>query len=600
MNLAEIFNYPYDYDFILRKRRSLHRELLNRENVSYVEKKIAILGGSTTAEIKSLLEIFLLQAGIKPKFYESEYNKFYEDAVFSNPKLDAFQPEIVIIFTSTCNLASLPDLNDNAAGVQAKLENEVSRFKKIWESLSKRFSVAIIQNNFEMPYYRNLGNFDAVSIASMTRYVNALNEKFVECATSYQNIYIHDTNRLAAQIGLEKWHNRFEYCAYKFAMSLAVMPMVAINLANIIKAIFGLSKKCLVLDLDNTLWGGVIAEVGMENLQLGHETPEAEMFVEFQRYVLGLKRRGIILAVCSKNFSDVAKNGFSHPDSVLRLSDFAAFYANMKPKSENILDIARELNIGTDSIVFIDDNSFERQLVRDVLPEVSVPEVDAGDCYSYIRAIETAGYFEAVSISNDDLKRSETYSANSKRRELQLSAGSYEEYLQSLDMVAEIAPFKEIYFNRIAQLTNKTNQFNLTTRRYSRADIQNFADDPNYITLYCRLADKLGDNGLISVVVAERKENELEILLWLMSCRVLNRGVEAVLMDAFIAEAKRLGVKKVRGVYIKTEKNKLVANFYESFGFEKIAQNGNDKFYILNVEDYVSHGKFIRAVEAIS
>lgn len=599
MNLNEIFTYPYDDDFILRKRKALRRELLARDGVNYIDKRIAILGGSTTFEIKNLLEVFLLKAGIRPTFYESDYNKFYEDAIFSNAALDEFNPEVIILFTNSFNIINRPNFNDTAADVERKLDEEFSRFKNMWESLTRRFSAVIIQNNFEMTWCNILGNLDAVSNFGMARYISTLNEKFAVYAETHKNFYIHDINRLSAQIGLNKWHNRLEYCSYKFAMSLEVMPQVANNLANIVKAIFGLSKKCLVLDLDNTIWGGIIAEDGVENLQIGHETPTAEMFTEFQNYVLDLKRRGIILAVCSKNDEEVAKRGFTHPDSILKLSDFAAFYANMKPKSENILNIARDLNIGVDSLVFIDDNSFERQLVRDILPEVSVPEVDAGNCYSYIRAIEDAGYFETVSISSDDLKRAETYSANSKRREMQLSASSYEDYLQSLEMVAEIAPFKEIYFDRIAQLTNKTNQFNLTTRRFSRADIQNFADNPNYITLYCRLKDKLGDNGLISVVVAERKGDELDILLWLMSCRVLNRGVEYVLMDSLIERVKSLGVKKIRGFYFKTEKNKLVANFYEDFGFEKISQTNDDKVFSLNVSDYVPRGKFIQTVEVI-
>ena len=594
MNLGEIFNYPYDNDFILRKRKTLRRELLARENVKYLEKRIAILGGSTTSEIKNLLEIFLLQAGIRPTFYESDYNKFYEDAVFSNKALDEFNPEIIIIFTSTSNILNLPNLTDTESDVQKKFEDELERFQNMWENLSSRFSAVIIQNNFEMSWYNALGNYDAVANCGTSRFITALNSAFARYADKHKNFYIHDINRLSAQIGLNKWHNRLEYCAYKFAMSLDVMPDVAINLANIIKAIFGFSKKCLILDLDNTLWGGIIAEVGVENLQLGHETPEAEMFTEFQNYVLNLKRRGIILAVCSKNDFDTAKSGFNHPDSILKISDFAAFYANMKPKTENIFDIARDLNIGLDSLVFIDDSNFERQLVRDTLPEVSVPEVEAGNCYSYIRAIEKAGYFETVTISDDDLKRNENYLAESKRRTLALTANNYEDYLKSLEMEAEIAPFKEVYLDRIAQLTNKTNQFNLTTRRYTRAEIQNFAADSNYITLYCRLKDKLGDNGLISAVIAQIKNDELDILLWLMSCRVLNRGVEKILMDSLVECAEKIGVKKIRGFYFKTAKNKLVETFFDSFGFEKISDTGEDKIYILDVADYVPHGKFIK------
>ena len=420
-----------------------------------------------------------------------------------------------------------------------------------------------------------------------------MNQKFAAYANSHHNFYIHNINRLSAQIGLEKWHNPAEYCAYKFAVSFDAMPAVANNLSKIIKAVFGLSKKCLVLDLDNTLWGGIIGDIGVENLQIGHETPAAEMFTEFQNYVLELKRRGVILAVCSKNDEDVAKSGFTHPDSVLKVSDFAAFRANWLPKNQNISDIAKELNIATDSLVFIDDSAFERQLVRDTMPEVSVPEVIAGDCYSYIGAIQNAGYFETVAISEDDLKRNAAYIANNQRKQLQTSFDNYDDYLKSLEMHAEISPFKEIYFDRIAQLTNKTNQFNLTTRRYTRAEIENLAADSNYITLYCRLKDKFGDNGLISVIVGEIAGDELKIILWLMSCRVLKRGVENIMMDALIKIAAENNLCSVTGFYFETKKNSMVKDFYKNFGFKQISQNNNDTVWNLKISDYVPQENFI-------
>ena len=563
-----------------------------RENFSYVEKKIAILGGSTVDDIKNILEIFLLHAGIKPTFYQSEYNKFYEDAVFGNAELDNFQPDVIIIFTSFVNLNNLPDITDNADSVQEKLIAEYNRYLQIWESLTKKFSAVIIQNNFDLPFSAALGNFDAAATYGTIPFVEELNRLFANYAQSHGNFFIHDLHGLSARIGLEKWHNRFQYHAYKFAMNYEVMPKVALNLSKIIRAVFGKNKKCLVLDLDNTLWGGVIGDDGLENLQIGHETPAAEAFTEFQKYVLKLKRRGVILAVCSKNDEDVAKSGFTHPDSVLKFEDFAAFYANWQPKNENIAAIAAELNIGIDSLVFIDDNPAERQIVRDTLPEVAVPEVDAADIFSYIHAIEGAGYFEPLTISDDDLKRNDTYRENKQRQNLAASVSNYDDFLISLNMHAEIDSFKPIYFDRIAQLTNKTNQFNLTTRRFTRAEIEQIAADSRYITLYGRLEDKFGDNGLISVIIGEKRNDEVHVNLWLMSCRVLKRGMEFAMLDELV---KRCGdCKKIIGYYFPTKKNKMVENFYSDFGFTLIEKNSSGTTWELPIENYVPKNKFIK------
>ena len=457
--------------------------------MDYIEKRIAVLAGSTVNDVCNILEIFLLDSGIKPLFYQSEYNKYYEDAVFGNTELEAFQLEIVLIFTSFVNLVNLPNLNDSDSVVAEKFNAEYSRYLQMWEKLHEKFSAVIIQNNFELPYKNLLGSLDAVQSYGITNFVENLNLKFVEYARTHKNFYLHDLHSLSAKIGIEKYYNRFQFYAYKFAMNYEVIPEVSWSIAKIIRAILGKNKKCLVLDLDNTLWGGVIGDDGVENIKIGHETPTAEAFTEFQKYVLSLKNRGIILAVCSKNDEEIAKTGFTHPDSILKLEDFAAFRANWEPKNINIQSIAAEINIGTDSIVFIDDNPAERRIVRDNLPEVAVPEVDAADIFSYIRAIENAGYFETVTISEDDLKRNKTYQENLQRRTLENSAKTYDEFLKSLEMRAEIDSFKQFYFDRIAQLTNKTNQFNLTTKRFTRAEIEQMANDSNFLTLYGRLTN---------------------------------------------------------------------------------------------------------------
>ncbi len=567
----------YDNETLLRKQKKILNELCQKENGNYVTKKIAILSGSTTTYIKNLLEIFLLDAEIKPVFYESEYNKFYEDAVFGNDELDKFKPEIVIIFTSVVNLS----FNDD----------EYNKFLTIWQKISEKFNSVIIQNNFDFKPDSPLGNLETVQ--GSKKFIDELNIKFSNYAESHDNFYIHDLNYLSSQLGLNKWHNRNQYYAYKFAMDYELMPEVANNLSKIIRAILGKNKKCLVLDLDNTLWGGIISEDGIDNLQIGHETPEAESFTEFQNYVKKLKDRGVILAVCSKNDDDIAKSGFDHPDSILKVEDFSAFYANWQPKNINIQKIANELNIGLDSIVFIDDNPAERQIVRESLPEVAVPEIDPSDVFSYIKAIEHAGYFETIKISEDDLQRSKLYNERRQRLEAEINFSNYDDFLKSLNMTAEIAPFKKIYFDRIAQLTNKSNQFNLTTRRFTRAEIESMANDEKFLTLYARLEDKFGDNGLVSVIIGEKINDELKIILWLMSCRVLKRDLEYKMLDVLVENAKSIGIKNLIGIYSPTPKNKMVENMYKDMGFSFFKQENLNTLWKVCTDNYQPKKNFI-------
>ena len=584
----------YDSDTLLRKQKSILKKLREQStDGNCVVKRIAILNGSTTTYVQNLLEIFLLNSGIKPIFYESEYNKFYEDAVFGNAELDAFKPEIVIVFTSVVNLVELPTLGDDAATVQSKLDREYQKFTDIWSTLDAKFHPTIIQNNFELSYEMPLGNLEASASYGLNRFIETLNMRFADYAATHDNFFLHDIHALAARIGLAKWHNRFQYYAYKFAMNYDCMPDVAFNIAKIIRALLGKSRKCLVLDLDNTLWGGVISDDGVDNLQIGHETPEAESYMAFQTYVKALKKRGIILAVCSKNDDAVARSGFDRPDSVLNVEDFSVFIANWEPKNVNIRRIANELNIGLDSLIFIDDNPFERAIVRDSLPEVAVPEVDVNDVFSYIRAIEDNGYFETIAVSEDDRRRSEQYRERRARQNAEVSFADYDEFLKSLEMRAEIAPFRSVYLDRIAQLTNKTNQFNLTTRRCTRAEIEVMASDERYIALYGRLIDKFGDNGLVTVVVGEIRGDALYIILWLMSCRVLKRGLENAMLDSIVSEAKAHGVRELIGLYIPTAKNAMVENMYKDMGFSHWKREDEETYWRLRLSDYIPKERFI-------
>ncbi len=600
-----MFSYPLDHQFILRKKKTLKRALLQGLSLeqlkdsnhslppppTFLAKRIAILGGSSTHELKEMLELFLLDKGIKPEFYESEYNKFYEDAIFSNPKLDAFKPEIVYIHTSFFNLKSsfFPDYESlqNAANI------ELERFLSIHQALKDRFNCVVIQNNFELPPYGNLGSLD--SVLGRSGFIQSLNVLLAKHLK--KGVYIHDILGLSAKIGFDRWYDLGLYYQAKYAMSMVGLIECAFSLSHLIGSICGKAKKVLVLDLDNTCWGGVIGDDGLGGISIGDESALGEAYSAFQKYAKELNMRGVVLSVCSKNEKTNAYEGFSHPRSVLKVEDFSAFYANWEPKNLNLQSIAKELNLGLDSFVFIDDNPSERAIVRENLGDVSVPEVGS-EVIDFITHIDRNGYFECISMAKEDLERAKSYAQNAMRVQAQSNFESYDDFLKSLEMKAEISSFSPIYLERITQLINKTNQFNTTTRRYEYAQVEKMSKDENTITLYGRLWDKFGDNGLIAVSIGHIIEDVCEIDLWLMSCRVLKRGMEGAMMDEFILRAKALGASLVRGFYYKSAKNAMVAELYGELGFKCIKRDEVHSIWELEVKEYKKQNYFIGVKDA--
>ena len=588
--------YPFDNNYILQKKKTIKKELLN-SNKKFIDKKIAILGGSTTSNIKLIMELFLLNYGIRPEFYESEYNKYYEDAMFKNPELEEFKPDIIFIHTSNRNILNYPELDQTKEEVRAVLESEYARFAGMWDHLANVYHCPIIQNNFEFPVYRLLGNKDASDIHGRVNFITKLNLKFAEYAESHQNFYICDLNYISSQYGLDEWSDPFYWYMYKYAVAVPAIPTFAFQVSNIIKAIFGKNKKGFVLDLDNTLWGGIVGDDGVENLMLGEETADAEAYTEFQKYLKEHKKIGVILNVDSKNEEENAIAGLNHIDGVLKPDDFIVIKANWDPKSKNFKEIAHLLNLGTDSLVFVDDNPAEREIINQDLPEVSTPNIS--EVYKYIQTIDHNGYFEVISLSKEDLKKNEMYKENMQRTELMESFDNYDDYLKSLNMTAEVESFKPIYMARIAQLTNKSNQFNLTTKRYTQSEIEEVANDKLHITLYGKLEDKFGDNGVVSVVIGNQTKDRLDIELWIMSCRVLKRDMEYAMMDELVSECKKRGIKEIYGHYYPTAKNGMVKDFYKLQGFDKIEEDkdGNTTWKYEIKGRYKKKNKFIKIGE---
>ncbi len=501
-------------------------------------------------------------------FYQSEYGRYYEDAVQDPQAVIDFKPDLVVIHTSYLNIRNFPPVGCSETEFNEHVEAEVRTRVEMWDSLEQNLGCQIVQNNFECPPYAALGNLDAAAFGGRTRFVMQLNVALAQEASHRPTVILQDAWSLCARVGLYKWFDWNRYWNYKLLLTPEANLEVARSLAAIIRALYGKSRKVLVLDLDNTLWGGVIGDDGVDRIQIGRETPVAESYTAFQEYCLSLRNRGVLLAVCSKNTESIARSGFEHPSSVLRLEHFSAFKANWEPKHENIQKIADELNLGVDSFVFVDDNPAERMIVQSQLPQVAVPDVGT-EVSQFAEFIDRGRYFEAVSLSGEDLQRAALYADNSRRVEQQQKFANYGEYLDSLEMTAEIDGFALVYLERIAQLTNKTNQFNLTTKRYTLAEIEAIARDADCIALYGRLRDRFGDNGLISIVVGCRDHgDELHMDLWLMSCRVLKRDMEVAMLDALADRAQAAGVKAIVGYYLPTVKNGMVEDFYRKLGFE--------------------------------
>lgn len=573
--MHHLLEYPFDGQVILRKRKTIRRELLDvpGNGAAFIEKHVAILGGSTTHDIKEILELFLLNQGIAPVFYESEYGQYWQDAMFENEQLRAFHPDVMYIHTSNRNIRRFPEPADTAEAVDALLKQEYDHFLAMWEALRSTYHCPIIQNNFEYPFYRLLGNRDASDIHGRVNFITRLNLKFYEYAQLHQNFFIHDINYLAADYGLEKWSDPFFWHMYKYALCMDAIPALAFSVSNMIKSLFGKNKKALALDLDNTLWGGVVGDDGVDNLELGQETSLGQAYTEFQQYLREQKNRGILLNVISKNERENAIAGLNHPDGILRPDDFISIKANWEPKSENLLQMAEELTLLPESFVFVDDNPAEREIIRQQVPGAAVPAISKVE--HYIQVIDRSGFFEVTNFSLDDLQRNKMYRENLIRTQLQRSFADYSDYLRSLDMSAVIRPFESIYMSRIAQLTNKSNQFNLTTRRYTQDEIAQIAGDSNYLTLYGKLNDRFGDNGVVTVVIGEIKGVRLDIILWLMSCRVLKRDMEFAMMDEVVSRCSEMGVEEIYGHYYSTAKNGMVRDFYEKQGFAKLSETSD-------------------------
>ncbi len=588
----KFFDFPIDTRALYRKKKKIQEELLSKDT-NFIDIKIAVLGGSTTNEIVEQLNQFLLYYGIRPSFYQSEYGKYWEDAMFDNPTLEEFHPDIIYIHTTWRNITDFPAVSSTEKEVDGLLESQYEHFEAMWARLEEQYTCPIIQNNFDRPNYRLMGNRDIWDFRGRSNFISRLNQKFYGYAQAHNNFYINDLEYIAQDYGLSEWNNSMYWHMYKYAMCMDAVPYLAQSIANIIKSIYGKNKKVLALDLDNTLWGGVVGDDGVEGIKIGPEAPRGQVYSEFQEYCKKLKDIGVVLAVDSKNDEENALAGLNHPDGILKTDDFVSIKANWEPKDRNLAELADELTLGIDSFVFVDDNPAEREIISKQLSGVSVPNIDKPE--NYIKVLDHSGYFEVTTLSQEDMKKTEMYHAKAAVSKAKAVFSDYGEYLDSLEMTAEVSDFKPLMIQRVAQLTNKSNQFNLTTLRCTEDDILKMQDDPDYLCFCGRLTDKFADNGIVTVIAGKIEDKKLNLVLWLMSCRVLKRDLENTMLCTIVETAKKNGIDEIIGNYYPTQKNGMVKDFYQTMGFTKLDDDsdGNTR-WSLKVDDYTGQVKHMK------
>ena len=543
--------------------------------------KVAILGDCATQHIAQALRGWGYEEHIRFEVLDTDYNQIDAQTMDPSSELYEFAPGYCVIINCTDKLyeafCGFPaDERKNFAEVMR------DRMVVIWQRIQANGSARLLQCNFPQWDDRVFGDFAAKTPDSFAFQLRKLNYLLSESAAGYKNVFLLDIEGLQSRLGESQVRDSKMYCIAKMPFRTDFLPYVAKQITDIILATSGTFKKCVVLDLDNTVWGGVIGDDGLDGIQIG-ELGLGHAFSAFQMWLKELKNRGIILCVCSKNNEDTAKEPFlKHPEMVLRLDDISVFVANWEDKAGNIRHIQQTLNIGMDSIVFLDDNPFEREVVRSLITGITVPELPENP-EEYVDYLRGLNLFETASYSEEDKSRTAQYQAENQRLSLQSQCADYDSYLQSLQMVAEAKPFDSFHFPRIAQLTQRSNQFNLRTVRYTEQEIADIAADDRYATIYFTLKDKFGDHGLISTVILEKQEDRLFVGTWLMSCRVLKRGMEEFIVNKMVSTAAALGYNTLEGEYLKTPKNAMVANIYEKLGF---TPTGNGRF-IANVADFV-------------
>lgn len=557
--------------------------------------KLALIGDTATQLLATAIQGEAVAREQYFKLFEAEYNQVERQFLDPTSELFQFDADVIVIFQSTHKLGELhSQLSIEQQNTLA--DDRLSFLTSICENpafADKR----IIYFNYPEIEDTVFGSYTNKVTSSLTYQVRKLNYELMNLSQQYPNLFICDIAGLQNKLGRDVMFSTNVYVSTEMVLSIDALPYVASRLLDIVCAIKGQFKKCLILDLDNTVWGGVIGDDGLEGIQLGHGLGIGKAFTEFQMWVKKLKQRGIIICVASKNNEETAKEPFEkHPDMVLTLDDIAVFQANWETKVDNIRTIQSILNIGFDSMVFLDDNPFERNMVRENIKGITVPELpeDPGDYLEYLYSLNL---FETASYSNADKDRTKQYQVEAKRVSLSRTFTNEADFLKSLNMVSTVSGFNKFNTPRVAQLSQRSNQFNLRTIRYTETDITSMAENPNVIDLSFTLEDKFGDNGLIAVIIMKKQNDEtLFVDTWFMSCRVLKRGMENFTLNTMVEKAKAAGYKKIIGEYLPTLKNKMVEDHYLNLGFTEV-NGAKTKQFQLDIDNYKKRECYIKTKE---
>jgi FkbH-like protein len=536
--------------------------------------RLAVLANSTIDLIVPALVATAVRHGLALEVIQPAYDQVAQEALTPDSKVNSSKPDAVLF---ALDFRSLPLrlAPGNTGASEASVSGALGFLSALGDGIRSNSKAVCIFQTFPRPVEHIFGSLDRGVPGTLPYMLDAVNRQLPEMTRPSGDVVL-DIASLAEAVGLANWHDPQQWNLGKLPFSDTLIPLYADHVARIIAAIRGKSRRALILDLDNTVWGGVIGDDGLEGIRLAQGDAMGEAHLAVQRFALDLRQRGIVLAVCSKNTDEIARGPFlHHPEMLLKLDHIAVFQANWSDKATNIKAIAGELSLGLESLVFLDDNPVERGLVRQLLPEVAVPELPE-DAAGYVRTLAAAGYFEAAAFAVEDLQRAGFYQDNARRASLRDQVGGVDAYLLSLDMTITFKPFDAVGRARIVQLINKSNQFNLTTRRYTEPEVTAMEEDPSIFTLQVRLVDLFGDNGMISVIVcrpAKDLADVWEIDTWLMSCRVLGRKVEFMVLREVLAHARRAGVRKLLGTYIPTDRNKLVLDHYRNLGFTRTGED---------------------------
>ncbi len=554
--------------------------------------KIALLGDTATQFLTTAIKGLGIDYGYDIKLFEAEYNQIERQIEDTTSELYTFKAQYIIVFQSAHKFGELHSFS-NIEKQKGLAEERLQFIKKI---CFKNNTANIIYYNYPEIGDTVFGSYANKIESSLTYQIRKLNYELMRLSQDVPNLFICDIAELQNKYGRNFMFAPNIYISTEMVFSLDAIPYVAARTLDAITATEGKIKKCLILDLDNTIWGGIIGDDGLEGIQLGHSLGIGKAFTEFQMWIKKLKDRGIIICICSKNNEDIAKEVFEkHPDMILKLDDIAVFIANWETKVDNIRSIQQILNIGFDSMVFLDDNPFERNFVRENISNITVPELPE-DPAEYLEYLYSLNLFETSSYSNEDKDRTRQYQEQAERSISSKSFVNEAEFLESLNMTSEISGFTKFNIPRVAQLSQRSNQFNLRTIRYTESDITAMAHAKDYFGITFTLKDKFGDNGLICVVIINAIDSETCFIdTWFMSCRVLNRGMESFTLNTIVSFARQKGFKKLIGEYIPTTKNKMVENHYTNLGF-KVEASTERNLYSLNTETYKKKTCFIHGI----